>query len=73
MREPSKRPPLPWTTPWSGTISLIAVVPAGFLLGRVGVGFAGLGHMGRFGGSERESAREGSVCVCFFASRNSGY
>ncbi|TQD97416.1 hypothetical protein C1H46_016995 [Malus baccata] len=28
------RPPLPWTTPWSGTISLIAVTPVGLF--RVG-------------------------------------
>lgn len=28
MREPRMRPPRPWTTPWSGTMSLMPVVAA---------------------------------------------
>ncbi|KAM1162847.1 hypothetical protein ACFX2B_001766 [Malus domestica] len=75
------RPPLPWTTPWSGTISLIAVTPVGlFRVGsesgsRVRVSscsgrVSGWPWVAVEGLSEIREPCEGSVCFCSFASRN---
>lgn len=59
MSEPSIKPPLPWTTPCKGTISLIPVVPppplvveTGFRVSSSGsgVGREGVWVMGRSGG-----------------------
>lgn len=45
MRDPQMRPPLPWTTPWRGTISRMAVGSGG----GIRVGFRSDSAEGRCG------------------------